>query len=267
MARPMRLDPASFKSQGERLGFQLPRVQPKNISTEVFEILRRGIAGGEIAAGTRLFEAELASRLAVSRAPIREAIRQLEKEGLVASFPRRGAFVVSLPDDETDAVYELRAEIEAKAFERAARSISLEGLEELGEILASIDEARTAGDVDGAIAGDQRFHARVIDFAGFVLLRTVWSNVFGLVRLRAYQLVEPVSNPETALVDDDRYTHAILLDALRRHHPGDAGIFARGHVLETLEEIRALKEAAGVPVVGDTVVSDPTMTPKGRPQT
>ena len=56
--------------------------------------------------------------MGVSRAPVREAMRQLEQEGLVESFAHRGAVVTGLPEDEVDAIYELRALIETRAFER-----------------------------------------------------------------------------------------------------------------------------------------------------
>jgi len=57
--------------------------------------------------------------MGVSRAPVREAIRQLEQEGLVEFFPHRGAVVIGLPEDEIDAIYELRAQIEGRAIARA----------------------------------------------------------------------------------------------------------------------------------------------------
>ncbi len=97
---------------------------PRNLSEEVYSILRPAILSQEIEPGARLLEAELATELGVSRAPVREAMRMLEHEGLLESLPRRGATVVSVPEDEIQMFYELRAEIEAKAFARAATRIT-----------------------------------------------------------------------------------------------------------------------------------------------
>ena len=98
---------------------RLPRVHPRVLRQEVLEALRSAILNNRIKPGSRLLEAEVATRMGVSRAPVREAIRQLEQEGLVEFFPHRGAVVIGLPEDEIDAIYELRAQIEGRAIARA----------------------------------------------------------------------------------------------------------------------------------------------------
>ena len=99
----------------------LPLLKPRVLRQEVLSALRTAILAREIKAGSRLLEAEVAARMGVSRAPVREAIRQLEQEGLVEFFPHRGAVVVGLPDAEIDAIYELRAMIEGRATADASR--------------------------------------------------------------------------------------------------------------------------------------------------
>ena len=119
--------------------YPLPRLQPRVLRQEVLGALRAAILARRDPPGTRLLEAEVAGRMGISRAPVREAIRQLEQEGLVEFFPHRGAIVIGLPDDEIDAVYELRALIEAKAIARACSRATPADLEQLDRI---IDEMR-----------------------------------------------------------------------------------------------------------------------------
>src|SRR5262249_5790693 len=114
---------------------RLPRVQPRVLRQEVLEALRSAILNNEIAPGTRLFEAEVATRMGVSRAPVRESIRQLEQEGLVEFFPHRGAVVIGLPNDEIDAIYELRALIEERAIERACATATADDLKRLARLI------------------------------------------------------------------------------------------------------------------------------------
>jgi DNA-binding GntR family transcriptional regulator len=176
----------SVRTTKARPPLQLPRVEARNLSDEVFGVLRAGIMSQDLAAGTRLFEVDVAERLGVSRAPVREALRRLEQEGLVESFPRRGAVVVGLPETEIRAVYELRADIESRAFAELAPRITPEQLAELDEILVGMEGARAARDVEGVVSADTSFHSRVIEMAGYVLLRRLWSNIDGLIRLRTY---------------------------------------------------------------------------------
>src|SRR5688500_1498911 len=81
-------------------GLNLQRIQPRVLRQEVLTALRTAILANEITAGSRLLEADVAEQMGVSRAPVREAIRHLEQEGLVEIFPHRGAVVVGLPEAE-----------------------------------------------------------------------------------------------------------------------------------------------------------------------
>ena len=87
----------------------------------VYEKIKQAIVSGIIKPGEKLSEVELAEKMAVSRTPVREAIRQLAKTSLVTLTPRKGAYV-SLPSiSDAGALYELREELEKSAF-RFSRS-------------------------------------------------------------------------------------------------------------------------------------------------
>jgi DNA-binding GntR family transcriptional regulator len=220
----------------------LPRVLPRNLSQEVYSILRAAILAHDIEPGARLLEADLAAELGVSRAPVREALRMLEHEGLLESLPRRGATVVTIPEDEIQMFYEFRANIEAKAFARAAVKITDEEIEELRDRLAMLHAAYRSGDIDAVTSADREFHGAVVAIAGLTLLKRLWSNFDGPLRLRIYQLVDAAANDDTAFIESREYPHARLLDALAAHDPDEAARLVSGHILEVKELVREAHE-------------------------
>ena len=92
----------------------------------VYEELKREILVGEIAPGTRMMEIELADEMGVSRTPVREAIRKLEKEGLVTIEPRKGAYASDVSIKDMVDVLEVREDLEAMAAALAAQTVTEE---------------------------------------------------------------------------------------------------------------------------------------------
>ncbi|NLW48955.1 MAG: GntR family transcriptional regulator [Firmicutes bacterium] len=125
----------------------------------VFESIREAIISGQLQAGERLMEIQLAEEMGVSRTPVREAIRKLELEGLVAMIPRKGAYVAGLSFKEIADVFEIRGALEGLAAELAAERITEEELEELERYLVRIAEAIDKGDLEKVVANDTDFHS------------------------------------------------------------------------------------------------------------
>src|SRR5438105_268871 len=88
----------------------------------VRERIRTAILAGELPAGTKLVEADLARSFGVSRGPIREALRELSREGLVVDLPRRGTFVCTLSQTDFLEVYAVREALELGAAHEATKS-------------------------------------------------------------------------------------------------------------------------------------------------
>ncbi len=107
----------------------------------VVETLREKILSGEIKAGQPLRQAALADELNVSRIPIREALLQLEGEGLVAFEAHKGATATELNADQVDELFELRAMLEADLLANSLLHISDETLEEATQLLKKLDKA------------------------------------------------------------------------------------------------------------------------------
>jgi DNA-binding GntR family transcriptional regulator len=107
----------------------------------VVESLREKILSGEIKAGQPLRQAALAEELHVSRIPIREALLQLEGEGLVTFEPHKGATATELNADQVDELFELRAMLEGDLLANSLPRISNEKLEEATQVLKKLDKA------------------------------------------------------------------------------------------------------------------------------
>jgi DNA-binding GntR family transcriptional regulator len=116
-------------------------VEYKTRTQLVIEILREKILSGEIVAGQPLRQAALASELNVSRIPVREALLQLEAEGLVAFEPHKGASATELSAAQVDELFELRAMLEGDLLAASLVNITDDALAQATNILVKLDSA------------------------------------------------------------------------------------------------------------------------------
>jgi DNA-binding GntR family transcriptional regulator len=124
----------------------------------VFENIRSAIQSGELRPGERLMEVQLAESLGVSRTPVREAIRKLEKAGLVTISPRRGVYVAEISLEDTENILEIRGCLEGKAAELAATRISEEEQGALAACLNSFISYMDNNQMKEALKEDVQFH-------------------------------------------------------------------------------------------------------------
>jgi DNA-binding GntR family transcriptional regulator len=223
----------------ESTELRLPRAQPRVLRQEVLEALRSDILSGRTKPGSRLLEADIAQRMGISRAPVREAIRQLEQEGLVEFFPHRGAVVVGLPEDEIDAIYELRALIEERAIARACARATDADLDRLDRLIDEMRRAHAAKDIALLAEIDLRFHGLLVELSGFSLLRHIWGSLDGLVRVRSYQALYRPGRAARYFLRGSIESHTQLLDALRTRDPDQAAQAVRAHILDVVEQLHA----------------------------
>lgn len=143
------------------LNFDIQNHKP--LREMVYEELKMQILTGGIIPGTRMMEVELAEEMGVSRTPIREAIRKLEKEGLVTIEPRRGAYASRISTEDMVEILEVRQDLEGLAAELAASRMSPEQMKELKSISENYNRAVEEGDMDSMIKHDTMFHRLIVD--------------------------------------------------------------------------------------------------------
>jgi DNA-binding GntR family transcriptional regulator len=144
--------------QLEQLLAGMPRLRKQATHELVAAVLREAITTGVLRANQPLPQDEIAGRLRVSHIPVREALRQLQSEGLVTYQPNRGAAVSALTPAEIREIYEIRVLLESAAVRRAAPRLGAAQLAQAREVLDQAEQVQ-----DGAIWGtlDVEFHQLV----------------------------------------------------------------------------------------------------------
>jgi DNA-binding GntR family transcriptional regulator len=119
--------------------------RPLTVAEQVADVLREAIADGSLAAGTALRQDDLAARFGFSRMPIRDALRQLEAEGIVAIHPTKGAHVAGMDVTEIREIFALRELLEAEALRLSLPDLGNDKLDEAAGVLARIDAELDVG--------------------------------------------------------------------------------------------------------------------------
>jgi DNA-binding GntR family transcriptional regulator len=146
-------------------------------------LLREGILRGRLSQGVRLSEVRLAKELGLSRGPVREALRGLEREGLVVSVPNHATFVRRVTTTQVVEALEVRSLIEPAAY-AAARKRRRDGLgPRLMGVVAEMEQRLGSGDVATLAALHGRFHTVLYDGAPNHLLRNAWGELECVVEL------------------------------------------------------------------------------------
>jgi len=163
-------------------------VRPERASPRrerVLEALREAIVVGRFQDGDRLIEDRIARELSTSRGPVREALRQLEHEGLVVSYPYRGAVVQGVSDEEVhEVLIPIRLTLERFSFTKAVEHMEETDFAELAKEVWLMREAAADGDLLRCVEADIRFHECVLSCSGQPHTTQVWRSI--APRIRAY---------------------------------------------------------------------------------
>ncbi len=140
----------------------IKKVQTQSLTSVIFNQLEDMILAGALMPGERINESQMSAMLQVSRAPIREACRQLEKHGMVQIITRRGTFVTKIEVSEVKELYDIRASLESLAAEKSAAYATPKELEEFQNILNTMHEAIKADDAKKYFKTNMVFHRKIV---------------------------------------------------------------------------------------------------------
>ena len=181
---------------------------------QVIEILRNAIISGRFTPGERLIESALSAELGTSRGPVREALRQLENEGLVMSFRYRGAVVLGVSDEEVQEVLiPIRLTLERYSFARALDKLTDDDFAELAKQIWLMEHAGKAKDLIKLVEADLRFHEIVISASGQLHTVQIWRTIWPRIRAYFFRYERWRSFEETVA------EHRLLLEALQTRNP------------------------------------------------
>lgn len=147
-------------------GFE-PRksLDTRTLKDQVVGLLRKAMLSGTLEPGARLNESRLARDLGVSRIPIREALQQLEQQGLVVDVPRRGKFVIDLSEEEIQKINSLRLILEAEALRLSRAKITASGIKALKALIDKMEQSGALPEIEAA-ALDLEFHRTIWQHSG-----------------------------------------------------------------------------------------------------
>lgn len=190
------------------------RTGPGTVQEYALGALRAEVVSAALRPGDRVVQEDLAERLGLSVAPVREALRVLEQEGQLTYVPRRGYFVTELDPEDLREIYALRELLEARAARLALPRLDPEGLARIEGAAAECAAAARGGDVAEELAANRRFHFEILEPCGqphlMRLIRLLWDST------EAYRAIYYNSPAER---DAAVTAHARILTALRT---GDA---------------------------------------------
>jgi DNA-binding GntR family transcriptional regulator len=171
--------------------------QAATLRLRVEEKLRGAIASGRFKPGERLIERELCGLLGVGRTSVREALRQLEAEGLILTIPHRGPVVASIGREEARQLYAVRALLEGYAARGFAAHADAEQVERLGRAVEALETA-AAGDSSLLIKAKTTFYQVLLEGCGNEIVRQLLTGLHNRITLlRSTSMARPGRLPES----------------------------------------------------------------------
>jgi len=171
--------------------------------------LRRLVADGELRPGHRVNQEDVAARIGLSVAPVREALRVLEQEGQLTYRPRRGYVVTELRVADLEEIYELRQVLEERAARHALPGLDAEALARVEAAAGECAAAARAGDVSAELAANRRFHFGILEAPdrphAMRVIRLLWDSTEAY---RALYYSSPAER-ERSLAAHDRILAAV----------------------------------------------------------
>ena len=203
-----------------------------------YDQIRRRILDNIWPPGHRALEQEVALELGMSRTPVREALLQLQNEGLVEVIPRHGVRVLPVSPTDMREIYEILTALECMAAELLARKKPSDAeLQPLVDATDAMDAALKAEDLDAWARADERFHAQLLELAGNRQLQATVLNYWDRAhRARMFSL-----RLRPAPVNSTR-EHMQLVDSLRAGDPEGAARVNRAHRERANRELLAIFE-------------------------
>ena len=209
-----------------------------SLGGKVFQQLKNSILAGEFENGAELREIALAKKLGVSRTPVREALRQLEQEGLVEIYPNRGAYVKGITYKDVEDIFRIRARLEGLCAEMAVSSITHEQLDKLDEIILLSKFYEEKKDMEHLLKMDSQFHEVLFESCGSKMLEHQLKDYHQYVqkaRLRSLKRQERAKK--------STQEHEEIMLAIKDRDAKRADELATRHILNAIANIRLEHES------------------------
>jgi DNA-binding GntR family transcriptional regulator len=203
----------------------LLRLEKTSLREQALTALRRAITTGQLPPGTHLVETELSDALQISRGTLREAMRQLQQEGLISAGPRGRLSVRHLDAKEIKNIFDVRAALESLAAQDLAGREDRSGaVAELRKAVADM-EKWAASNLEDRIEADLKFHRTMCYLTGNETLLHSWSSLEGSIRMSIM-----FAGVDRALRNMDAKRHSDIVDAIESGDVDKAAATVREHM-------------------------------------
>jgi DNA-binding GntR family transcriptional regulator len=198
----------------------------------VFNHIREDILSGRYLQNEELKEQAIGNELGVSRTPVREALRQLELEGLVNIIPNKGAYVTGISQKDIHDIYIIRSYLEGLCARWACDCITEQQIEQLDEIIYLSQFHASKNHSEQVVELDNKFHEVIYEASNSKILEHVLSDFHHYVqRIRKITLADPKR------AEHSNEEHKAILDAIKKRDGELAEKLAHDHIEKTIENI------------------------------
>ncbi len=215
-----------------KFNFQ-PIMKEETTKERVYKQIKSAILYGQISNNEIFTEVQLAESLNTSRTPVREALLDLTKEGLVVTIPRKGLAVRKVTDHELEQIFLLRTSIEGEVIKKATRMIADEQVEGLEQLCLEQEKAMKDNDDLRFISLDQEFHASIMKISNYDLIEQLLLNLHDLTRLIGLQVIKRHNR-----MDDVLFEHRQIIKALKEKDENLASKYMIEHLSKTKEALQ-----------------------------
>jgi phosphonate utilization transcriptional regulator len=205
-------------------------LQTSSLTTVVQQEIERAILVGEYAPGSKLIEATLATRMGVSRGPVREAFRMLDEAGLVRTEKNRGVFVRDIPMDEAVEIFDLRAAMDELVGRQLAARITPAQIKEIKGLVDAMEKAVKAEDARQYHLLNLQFHDRLVEMAGNRKLTEIYRKL-----IKELSLFRRLNLADGWLMPISASEHRQIVKAIASGDADKAGHAMFDHVMESKE--------------------------------
>lgn len=216
----------------EELSLQKEIANRYSLRGRIYNSIRDKILSGDYHEHEELKENALATELGVSRTPVREALRQLELEGLVNIIPNKGASVTGITKKDIHDIYIIRSYLEGLCAKWACENITNTQIESLEEILYLSDFHARRSHFEQMVELDNKFHDLIYKASGSKILNHVLSDFHQYVeRVRKITLARPYRAEQSSK------EHAAIVEAIKKRDGELAETLAHEHIMNTIQNI------------------------------
>lgn len=201
--------------------------------SKVFVQIENNILNGKYQSGHSLTEKELAEELGVSRTPVREALRQLELEGLVRSVPNKGVTVTGISKQDIEDIYSIKMSIEGLAARLAAQRINEDEITALEEIIDLTEFYLKKNDFERLLLLDSQFHETIFKSSKNWPLKNMLRNLHNYVKGAR---INSLSSPGRAAKMLEEHRRILL--AIRDKDPDQAEKLTKDHIGNTMKNLQ-----------------------------